>query len=168
MVFSSTLFLFLFLFLPLTLAGYYLLKKEYRNVFLLLASLFFYAWGENKFVIIMIASILINYFCGLLIAYVKSKCGLFVNRLVLFITVALNLSLLFYFKYYDFFISNVNGITGLAAPLKHIVLPIGISFFTFQGMSYTLDLYSGKTSLQKNPIHIALYISLFPQLIRTA
>ena len=163
MVFSSTIFLFLFF--PLTLAGYFLLKKEYRNIFLLLASLFFYAWGEPKFIFIMIASIFINYFCGLLIAYTKSKHGLIINRLVLALTVVLNLSFLFYFKYYDFFISTLNNITGLSIPLKQIILPIGISFFTFQGMSYTLDLYLGKTQLQKNPINIALYISLFPQLI---
>jgi len=163
MVFSSTLFLFCFL--PFTLIVYYLLDIKYRNVFLLLASLFFYAWGEPRFVIIMIASILINYFCGLLIAYVKTRNKLLINRLVLILTVVLNLSFLFYFKYYNFFISTVDNILGLSISLKNIVLPIGISFFTFQGMSYTLDLYLGKTQLQKNPINIALYISLFPQLI---
>jgi len=156
MVFSSVIFLFCFL--PFVIFIYYLLHNRYKNIFLLLASLFFYAWGEPKFVVVMIASIFINYICGLLIAHAKIKSGVLVNRLMLALTVVLNLSFLFYFKYYNFFISSLNNIPVLNIPLKQIVLPIGISFFTFQGMSYTLDLYLGKIQLQKNPLNIALYI----------
>lgn len=163
MVFSSTIFLFIFL--PLVLGGYFLLKEEYRNVFLLLVSLAFYTSGEPKFVFVMIASILINYIAGLAIHHAKKNYTLLGNRVVLIIGVAANLGLLFYFKYLDFFIGTVNNIGGLNIPLKNIALPIGISFFTFQGMSYILDLYMGKVEVQKKFINIALYVSLFPQLI---
>ena len=163
MVFSSILFLFIFL--PLVLLGNFLLKKEYRNVFLLIASLGFYAVGEPKFVFVMIISIAINYFMGLFIDYGKKNFNNLGNKVILLISVLLNLGLLFYFKYMDFFILSGNQIFSINIPLKNIVLPIGISFFTFQGMSYTLDLYMGQVKVQKNPINIALYIALFPQLI---
>lgn len=163
MLFSSTTFLFVFL--PFTLTVYYLINLKLRNFFLLFASLLFYAWGEPSFVFVMIGSILFNYFIGLAIAYAKIHWNIFLNRCVLFVTVAGNLSILFYYKYFDFFVSNVNAIFGSNIPLRAIILPIGISFFTFQGMSYVLDLYMGKVTVQKNPFVIALYISLFPQLI---
>lgn len=163
MVFSSTIFLFIFL--PLILAGYFLIKENYRNIFLLLASLGFYAWGEPKFVFVMLISILINYTAGLSIYYSKKHHNKWGNRIILFVGVMGNLIPLFYFKYFDFFISSVNGITGLNLPLKNIILPIGISFFTFQGMSYILDLYMDKVEVQKKFINMALYVSLFPQLI---
>lgn len=162
MVFSSSIFLFLFL--PFVLLGYYLLKESYRNTYLLLVSLLFYAYGEPRFILVMLASIAINYLCGLWIAAVAGK-GLLLRRCVLAFTVVGNLSMLFYFKYYNFFIETVNEVARSSIPLREIVLPIGISFFTFQGMSYTLDLYLGKVGLQKNPLKLALYISLFPQLI---
>ena len=161
MVFSSTLFLFAFL--PATLVGYYLIRRELRNVFLLVMSLIFYAVGEPHFVIIMMSSIAANYVFGVLIHYVEGKSGL--RRLFMILAVGVNLGILFYFKYYDFAVTNLNGTGLFHLPLRHIALPIGISFFTFQGMSYVLDVYMGKAPAQKNPLNVALYIALFPQLI---
>jgi len=162
MVFSSTIFLFAFF--PVTLAGYYLVRKELKNTFLLIMSLLFYAAGEPKFVFVMMASILANYILGLLI-WKGQACGKIVRRLLLVLAVSVNLGLLFYYKYFDFAVTNINGLFGLEIPLRHIALPIGISFFTFQGMSYVLDVYMGKADVQKNPMNVALYIALFPQLI---
>ena len=163
MVFSSTIFLFIFL--PIVLLIYYILPKlSQKNIFLLFASLIFYAYGEPKFVLIMMLSIILNYFLGFIIEYSK-KYSLIIRRLSLLLVVIVNVGLLFYYKYYDFFIENVNGIFGLELPLKHIILPIGISFFTFQIMSYQFDLYLNKVKLQKNPLKLGLYIALFPQLI---
>lgn len=163
MVFSSTIFLFLFL--PTVLIIYYLIPKiKYKNIFLLAASLVFYGYGEHKFVFIMMLSIIINYLLGFVVEYAK-KYSLLYRRISLLLVVLVNVGLLFYYKYYDFFIENVNSIFGLELPLKHIVLPIGISFYTFQIMSYLFDLYLGKVKLQKNPLKLGLYIALFPQLI---
>ena len=163
MVFSSAIFLFIFL--PIVLLIYYILPKlSQKNIFLLFASLIFYAYGEPKFVLIMMLSIIINYFLGFIIEYSK-KYSLLIRRLSLLLVVIVNVGLLFYYKYYDFFIENVNGIFGLELPLKNIILPIGISFFTFQIMSYQFDLYLNKVKLQKNPLKLGLYIALFPQLI---
>ncbi len=162
MVFSSTIFLFMFL--PATLLGYYLIRHELRNVFLLLMSLLFYAAGEPKFVFVMLLSIVANYLLGLLIWYSKNKTIWF-QRVFLIFSLFVNLGILFYYKYYDFAIGNINSLFGSEVSLRHIVLPIGISFFTFQGMSYVLDVYLGKSEVQKNPINVALYIALFPQLI---
>ena len=161
MVFSSTIFLFGFL--PITLAGYYLIRPGLRNAFLLVMSLLFYAYGEPRFVFVMMASIIANYLLGLLIDRAGGRKTL--RRAALLLTLAVNLGILFYYKYFDFFITNVNRLTHADLPLRRIVLPIGISFFTFQGMSYVLDVYMGKTGVQKNPLHVALYIALFPQLI---
>ena len=162
MVFSSIIFLFLFL--PLVLAGYFLLKIEYRNIFLLIVSLAFYMVAKPKFILVLLTSIMINYVMGLCISYSKKNFNVLINRIVLTITVSLNLGLLFYFKYMNFFISSVNGIFKSNIALMNIALPLGISFFTFQGMSYTLDLYMGKVQVQKNFINIALYMSFFPKL----
>lgn len=163
MVFSSVEFLFVFL--PITLAGYYLIRRDLKNVFLLLMSLLFYAIGEPKFVWIMVASIVVNYLSGLLVWKAKSFGNKPLEKFGLLISIIVNLSILFYFKYYDFAVSNINGLFGTNIALKHIALPIGISFFTFQGMSYVLDVYMNKAEVQKNPLNIALYISLFPQLV---
>lgn len=127
-------------------------------------SIFFYAYGEPKFVFVMLLCILGNYIAGLIIEQTKEK-SLFLRRCILLATVVFNLSILFYCKYYDFFVSNVNALTGLEIPLRHIVLPIGISFFTFQAMSYVFDLYLGKVSVQRNLLKLALYVALFPQLV---
>jgi len=163
MVFSSSIFLFFFL--PLVIIGYYLLKENYRIYFLMLASMFFYAWGEPKYVLIMILSIVINYTFGLFIHKSISTQKKIFAKILLVFAVACNLGILFYFKYFDFSINTVNSIFKTGFALRNIVLPIGISFFTFQGMSYVIDLYWQKVSLQKNPGLLAFYISFFPQLI---
>lgn len=160
MVFSSTAFLFAFL--PLTLAGYYLLPRNLRNIFLTTASLLFYAWGEPKFVVVMILSILMNYAFGLLVAR-REDAGY--QKVVLTVMVAANLSLFFVFKYLNFTIENLNYLFHGAIPQTHITLPIGISFFTFQAMSYVFDVAYGRGEVQKNPLNVMLYVSLFPQLI---
>lgn len=159
MLFSSNLFLFLFL--PCVILGYYLLGKRFRNLFLLMASLVFYAWGTGKFVLVMIGSILFNYLMALIIdALDKPK----LRRLCLILAVAGNLSVLFVYKYLDFFIANLN-LLGFQLPLPSITLPLGISFFTFQAMSYTTDVYRGTAKVQKKPQNIGLYVSFFPQLV---
>ena len=159
MLFSSNLFLFFFL--PAVLSIYYLLNRKMRNAFLLLASMVFYAWGTGDFVLKMIASIAFNYIMALILDRLKQP---FARRLALTITVAGNLSLLFVYKYLDFFIVNINHL-GFDLPLQNIALPLGISFFTFQAMSYSLDVYMGRAAVQKNPLNIALYVSFFPQLV---
>jgi len=158
-LFSSNLFLFLFL--PVVLLVYYMLDRRLRNPFLLFASLVFYAWGTGKFVLMMVASALFNYAAALILDRLKPSLW---RKLALAITIALNLSLLFVYKYLDFFISNIN-LLGFDFPLQHIALPLGISFFTFQAMSYSLDVYMGAAKVQKNPLDVVLYVSFFPQLV---
>ena len=160
MVFSSAVFLFVFL--PLTLGGYYFLPRKYRNLFLSAASLLFYAWGEPKFVLVMILSILMNYVFGRLVA--KRKEPGYQKR-ILTLMVAANLSVFFVFKYLNFTIENLNYLFGGVIPQTHIRLPIGISFFTFQAMSYVFDVALERGEVQKNPLNVALYVALFPQLI---
>ncbi len=162
MIFSSTTFLFIFL--PTVLLGYFLIRRELKNTFLLVMSLLFYAVGEPSFVWIMIASIIVNYVLGILIAKTENTNKIF-RRSLLVLVILVNLSILFYYKYFDFFITNCNYIFGTSVALRNITLPIGISFFTFQGMSYVLDVYMGKTAVQKNPFNVALYVAFFPQLI---
>lgn len=163
MVFSSSIFLFFFL--PLVLLIYYLLKVEYRNAFLLVSSLGFYAWGEPRFVFVIILSILINYIFGLLIDLCRRRYNVLICRLVMIVGVVANCGLLFYFKYFDFVLSSVNNIMDLSLPLHNIILPIGISFFTFQGLSYVIDVYVQRVEVQKNFLKFALFKSFFPQLI---
>ena len=162
MIFTSVIFLFLFL--PLVLISTVAMPMRIRNVILLFASLFFYAWGESEMVLIMILSILINYSVGVLIDYSKNNA-----RFILAVGVTLNLAILFLFKYFNFFFDNINRILDLVGTnklsLDKIHLPIGISFFTFQGISYIVDVYRKHAKAQYNPIKIGLYISLFPQLI---
>ena len=160
LVFSSTVFLFAFL--PITLAGYYFLPRRFRNGFVTLASLLFYAWGEPKFVLIMCLSIFMNYLFGLLVVRREDDAY---RRGILTMMVISNLSLFFVFKYLNFTIENLNVLLGGILPQTHIRLPIGISFFTFQAMSYVFDVSLGRGEVQKNPLNVALYISLFPQLI---
>lgn len=163
MLFSSLIFLVVFL--PVVLFGYFVVLRKWRvaqNVFLLLASLVFYAWGEPKFVFIMIASICMNWMFGLLVDKHREKK---LAKVWIGLDVAGNLGLLFIFKYLMFTLNNVNSLFGTALPVPQIALPIGISFFTFQAMSYVLDVYRGDGKMQKNPLYVGLYISLFPQLI---
>ena len=165
MVFSSLIFLYFFL--PLTLLGYGLSAKVFKNFFLLSASLFFYAWGEPVYIPILIFSIFINYLLGLKIGnlHVSPKQA----RLFLIFAIVINLALLGYFKYINFLIDNLNSfflfIEFPSIRIQATHLPIGISFFTFQALSYLLDVYRKKTTPQEDPFKLALYISFFPQLI---
>ena len=164
MVFSSITFLFFFL--PGVLLLYWLAGNRWKNILLFAVSLLFYAWGEGVYLLLMLASICINYFGGRVIhAYRFSSYG----RILFILTIALNLSILGFFKYAHFVTDNVNQLLLiLELPLINlnpIRLPIGISFFTFQALSYIIDLYRQKIDPQKNIINLGLYIALFPQLI---
>lgn len=161
MVFSSTIFLCVYL--PLVLLGYYICPKKGRNLFLLIASLVFYAWGEPKYVFLMIFSILINYVFGRLMD--KNRGRQKRMKLMLVLSVVIDLGLLSVFKYTDFIITNINAIFGANFDLLNIALPIGISFYTFQAMSYTIDVYRDDVRVQKNLIDFGMYITMFPQLI---
>lgn len=161
MVFSSTIFLCVYL--PLVLLGYYICPKKGRNLFLLIASLVFYAWGEPKYVFLMIFSILVNYIFGRLMD--KNRGRQKRMKLLLVLSVVIDLGLLSVFKYTDFIITNVNAIFGASFDLLNIALPIGISFYTFQAMSYTIDVYRNDVRVQKNLIDFGMYITMFPQLI---
>ncbi len=143
MLFSTILFLFRFL--PITLFLYYISPPRLKNTTLLVCSLVFYCWGEVKFFWIMLAVILINYVCGLLVGCFKAKNNLRLQRAFLVLSIIGSLAMLLYYKYSNFFIGNVNTVFGTDLPLiKNLVLPLGISFYTFQSMSYTIDVYRGK------------------------
>lgn len=161
MVFSSTIFLCVYL--PLVLLGYYICPKKGRNLFLLIVSLVFYAWGEPKYVFLMIFSILVNYIFGRLMD--KNRGRQKRMKLMLVLSVVIDIGLLSVFKYTDFIITNVNAIFGSSFDLLKIALPIGISFYTFQAMSYTIDVYRNDVRVQKNLIDFGMYITMFPQLI---
>ncbi len=159
MLFSSISFLYYFL--PLALMLYFAVPKRMKNAALLLSSLIFYGWGEPKYVLLMGVSVLLGFGFGLLIErYRKKRTG----RIFCMISVSVSLSFLLCFKYADFFLGNVNALTGWKLPLLHLALPIGISFYTFQIISYTVDVYRGEAA-QKNLIHLAAYVTMFPQLI---
>ncbi len=160
MVFSSVSFLYAFL--PTVLILYFAVPKKLKNYCLLLLSLAFYYIGGQSSIIIMIASVLINYLSALAIDRLH---GINNKKIILIASIVLNLSLLGYYKYYGFFTQNINNVFGEIIPVTDIVLPIGISFFTFQAMSYTIDVYRGKVKAAINPITIATYVTLFPQLI---
>ena len=165
MVFSSLLFLFMFL--VATLGIYYILPRRARNTFLLIVSLFFYAWGEPSYVIVMIISIIFNYFAGVLIGrFGRGSRG---AKIVVGLSSAIDIGLLVFFKYTAFLFDNVSAIFKISFPfdpfIDSIVLPIGISFYTFQMMSYVIDVYRGETEVQKNILDFGCYVSLFPQLI---
>jgi len=160
MLFSSIPFLYYFL--PIVLILYFIVPKALKNTVLLFASLYFYHWGEPKYVVLMVLSIAVGYGMGLLIGKYQGRP---LSKVFLWIAVAFDLVLLGYFKYMDFFIANINLVTGLSLPLLRIALPIGISFFTFQILSYKVDVYRGEVPAQKNPIHLGAYIAMFPQLI---
>ncbi len=163
MVFSSTLFLFIFLNVVLIVN---FLLKELRNIFLLIASLFFYAWGEHALVFIMISSICFNYTFGLLIEHFQNNEQESQTKMMLFAGIAANLSILIYYKYFGFILENISFL-GLNFNFNaaSIALPVGVSFFTFQNISYLIDVYRKTVKPQKNLVHLGLYISLFPQLI---
>ncbi len=160
MLFSSLVFLFVFL--PLLLGIYFISDDKNKNNILLAFSLFFYAWGEPKYIAIMIFSILLNYTLGILVDNYKNTNK---SKLIMFLSIFINLGILFYFKYINFVIENLNNIFSSNIALVDVVMPIGISFFTFQALSYVADVYMGKVEVQKDVYKVALYISLFPQLI---
>ena len=165
MLFSSILFIYLFL--PAVLIGYYVIFRKNRklqNAFLLFSSLFFYAWGEPKFVLVMLLSIVVNYIFGLLVDKSKSN-NKSLAKTIIALTVVFNLAILFVFKYLNFSVSTLNALLKTNIFISNIALPIGISFFTFQAMSYVIDVYRGKGSVQKNILNVGLYIAFFPQLI---
>lgn len=161
MTFSSSIFMFMFL--PICLLGYYLLDRKFKNFFLLIMSLVFYVWEEPKYVVLLIASIVVNYFIALLIdAKRDGKGWMCVTNIVFF---GWNLGLLFVFKYLLFTMRNLNALFGTEWTLPSITMPLGISFFTFQVMSYVLDVKRKKCEVQKNLLDLALYVSFFPKLI---
>ncbi len=153
---------FLFYFLPAVLAVYFLVPKSWKNAVLLLFSLVFYGWGEPKYVFLMIATIALFYGCGRAIGACESQKW---KRFWLTVSVVVSLGLLAVFKYADFLLGNVNSLTGLGLPLLKLALPIGISFYTFQCLSYTIDVYRGDAQVQNNIVNFGAYVSLFPQLI---
>ena len=162
MVFSSITFLFYFL--PIMLLCYYLVPKKIKNIILLIGSFIFYFWGEPKNVSIMISVIALSYIGGLLIHKLKEKNSKYL-KLALWLIILSVLSFLIYFKYIDFLIENINLYLSNKIDLLNVILPIGISFFTFQAMSYVVDVYRGDVKVQKNIFDLALYVALFPQLI---
>ena len=160
MVFSSIPFLYYFL--PIVLCIYFIVPSKLKNIVLLLSSLFFYYWGEKVYTIVMIAMALSGYVHGL---FIDKYRGTKKSKIALISSIIVGLSGLLVFKYADFAITNVNSIFGSNIGLLNLVLPIGISFYTFQILSYTIDLYNGKAELQKNPLNFMTYVVLFPQLI---
>ncbi len=153
---------FLYYFLPCVLILYAIAPKALKNSVLLFFSLIFYAWGEPRYVFLMMVSILLSYIFGLLIDKYQNTVR---AKVFLILSVVTGIGFLGYFKYADFFIDNFNSVTGLSVPLLKIALPIGISFYTFQSVSYTIDVYRGEVKSQKNIINLAAYVTLFPQLI---
>ena len=160
MLFSSIPFLYTFL--PCVLVLYFLVPGCLKNTVLLSSSLFFYAWGEPRFVVFMVIAIIQGYIFGLLAEKYRGQPQ---ARLCLWASAAVSLGLLGYCKYADFFIGSFNSLTGLSLPLLHVALPIGISFYTFQILSYVIDVYRGNAAAQRNFIDLAAYVAMFPQLI---
>lgn len=158
MVFSSITFLFYFL--PIVLAIYYIVPNKFKNTILLISSLIFYFYGEPKYVWLMIISIILTYIFGILIDKYKKQ-----SRLFLVLAIIISIGLLIYFKYINFIIENINLWLQNKIDFIYVALPIGISFYTFQMISYLIDVYKGQAKVQKNIFKIAMYISLFPQLI---
>lgn len=165
MLFSSMVFIFIFL--PATCLLYYICpRRTFRNALLTVASLFFYAWGEPSYILLMLCSIIVNWLFALVIERMQSLKNIKIRaKIVLICAVIFNIGLLFCFKYLDFFISITNMFFKTDLPLTNVMLPLGISFYTFQALSYVIDVYHGESDALNNPLHVALYISLFPQLI---
>ena len=160
MIFSSIPFLYYFL--PVVLLAYGLTPRKGKNAVLLLFSLVFYGWGEPKYLAVMLVCTALGYGFGLALGR-AGRPG--VRKALLAASVLSSLSFLVYFKYADFFLSNFNALTGASLPLLQMTLPVGISFYTFQILSYTVDVYRGEAQVQKNPIDLACYVTMFPQLI---
>ena len=160
MLFSSVPFLFYFL--PAALLIYFAAPRQLKNAVLLLASLFFYAWGEPVYIRLMAASILFNYLCGLGVAALQKREKKGIAKALLILCVAGNIGALGVFKYADLLIGTINGIAGSHLALLELALPIGISFYTFQALSYVIDVYRGTVAVQQNHLTFGTYIALFP------
>ena len=160
MLFSSIPFLYYFL--PGVLMVYFLVPRKLKNAVLLLSSLVFYGWGEPKLLALMVFTIALFYFCGLAIGRAEQVRW---KKFWLTVSVVISVALLGLFKYADFFISSIDAVTGMGIPLLRLALPVGISFYTFQCLSYTIDVYRGNVPPQKNPVSFGAYVALFPQLI---
>ena len=160
MVFSSVLFLFRFL--PIFMICYFLVPQRMKNFILLLGSLIFYAWGEPVYILLMLFSTVSDYIHGRLIEHYRGKKP---AKVFLVSSIIINLSMLGFFKYADFLIQSINAVAGTAIPLFDLPLPIGISFYTFQTMSYTIDVYRGEAKVQKNILDFCVFVTMFPQLI---
>ncbi len=160
MLFSSIPFLYYFL--PVVLSAYFLVPWKAKNGVLLISSLFFYGWGEPKLLFLMVFTIMLFYLCGLAIGKAQEQK---MKKFWLLVSVVISIALLAVFKYADFFIGSFNSLTGLGVPLLKLALPVGISFYTFQCLSYTIDVYRGNVPPQKSLISFGAYVSLFPQLI---
>ena len=160
MLFSSVTFLYYFL--PAVMLCYFLAPWKLKNAILLLFSLAFYGWGEPKLLALMVFTIAMFFCCGLLIEKSTTPRG---KKIWLTVSVVISVGLLGLFKYADFFIDSFNAVTGLSVPLLKLALPVGISFYTFQSLSYTIDVYRGNVPAQRNPISFGAYVALFPQLI---
>lgn len=163
MVFSSLVFLFRFL--PLVLLLYFIVPKWAKNSILFFSSLIFYAWGEPVYVVLMLFSTVVDFFHGMLVYKFKNEGRMGAAKTALIVDIIINLTLLGFFKYSGFVVNTINSVFGLAIPFKGVALPIGISFYTFQTMSYTIDIYRGDAKPQKNIISFGAYVALFPQLI---
>lgn len=163
MIFSSLFFLFVFL--PLTLLVYLFVPKKAKNIVLLISSLIFYAWGEPVYILLMVFSIIYNYISGMEIDFYRRRGNTAQLRLIFWLAVGVNLGILGFFKYYGFLLENLNRILPFTIKYTPLALPIGISFYTFQTLSYIIDVYRGDVDVQRNPINFGLYISMFPQLI---
>jgi len=161
MVFSSLIFLFFFL--PAVLLIYYCSPRKIKNLVLFLTSLVFYAWGEPVYIVLMLISTVTDYSFGLLLSSPKPSPKR--RKGIVVASVIVNLSLLTYFKYADFLIDNVNALLGTSIPLTELALPIGISFYTFQSMSYIIDVYRGTAKAQRNLLDFGAFVALFPQLV---
>lgn len=161
MVFSSLIFLFRFM--PLFFICYYLIPNKYKNICLLIFSLLFYSWGEAKYILLMISSIIVDYFASRAID--RSRDNKVLKSLFLGISISFNIGILFVFKYYNFMIGSVNDVLNINIPLSTMALPLGISFYTFQTLSYTIDVYLGKIKCEKNIINFGAFVTMFPQLI---
>lgn len=161
MVFSSIMFIFRFL--PIMFIIYYLTPKKFKNLSLLILSLVFYSWGEPKYFIIMLLSIGVDYSISIFIEKYRGKK--IITKVLLFCSLIFNLGMLILFKYLNFFIENINLVFGTSLSLIYLTLPLGISFYTFQTMSYTIDVYRGKIKAERNIINFGAYVCLFPQLI---
>ncbi|MBR2027942.1 MAG: MBOAT family protein [Oscillospiraceae bacterium] len=161
MIFSNIFFLFRFL--PVVLLIYYIVPYKYKNGIITIASLIFYSWGEVKYFPIMIASTVVDFFASRTIE--RNRDNIKIKKICLAISMCFNLGMLLFFKYTDFFIANINNFVGTSIPLLNITLPLGISFYTFQTMSYTIDVYRGKVAAEKNIINFYAFVTMFPQLI---